>query len=63
MLMGKLFSEVLGKPVRIDNPLLHKTKTEVISTLVAESLSDLIPKTTPAGWHDRPSTVAYVYPV
>ena len=44
-LMGNLFTQVLGKPVQIDNPLLYKTKTEVVADLVAANLGDLIPKT------------------
>jgi 7-cyano-7-deazaguanine synthase in queuosine biosynthesis len=44
-LMVNLFSQVLGNPVRVDNPLLYKTKTEVVSSLSARGLSDLIPKT------------------
>jgi 7-cyano-7-deazaguanine synthase in queuosine biosynthesis len=44
-LMGTLFGAVLGTPIRIDNPLLHKTKTEVVAELAAAGLADLIPRT------------------
>jgi 7-cyano-7-deazaguanine synthase in queuosine biosynthesis len=44
-LMGNLFTQVLGKSVQVDNPLLHKTKTEVVANLVVAGLGDLIPKT------------------
>jgi 7-cyano-7-deazaguanine synthase in queuosine biosynthesis len=44
-LMSNVFSKILGKPIRIDNPLLYKTKTEVVANLMAQGLGPLIPKT------------------
>jgi 7-cyano-7-deazaguanine synthase in queuosine biosynthesis len=44
-LMGNLFTHMLGQPIRVDNPLLHQTKTEVVADLAAVGLEDLIPKT------------------
>ena len=44
-LMGTLFGAVLGAPIRLDNPLIHKTKTEVVAELAAAGLADLVPMT------------------
>jgi 7-cyano-7-deazaguanine synthase in queuosine biosynthesis len=44
-LMGALFGRVLGAPIRLDNLLLHLTKTEVVAELAAAGLAELIPKT------------------
>jgi 7-cyano-7-deazaguanine synthase in queuosine biosynthesis len=43
--MATLFSAVLGAPVEVLNPLLRKTKTEVVEDLVAAGLGGLLPVT------------------
>jgi 7-cyano-7-deazaguanine synthase in queuosine biosynthesis len=44
-LMGRLFSLVLNKQVAIINPLLHKTKTEVVREITRAGLGTTIPHT------------------
>lgn len=44
-LMGDLYTRILGRRVRITNPLLYKTKTEVVADLLQAGLRELIPRT------------------
>lgn len=43
--MGRLFSQVLDRPIRVENPLLPKTKAEVVGDLMQANLADLVPQT------------------
>ncbi|MEO1512093.1 MAG: 7-cyano-7-deazaguanine synthase, partial [Planctomycetota bacterium] len=41
-LMTRLFSRVFGRPIRVDNPLFWKTKTEVVAQIRDLGAADLI---------------------
>ncbi len=44
-LMGQVFSTVLAAPIEVRNPLLPKTKSDVVADLVAAGLAHLVPQT------------------